>query len=156
MKKPIDSKFIRIVVILASSFIFQILTDRIGWKIALLFDYSMIDRDNIFMAVTVHHIIISALALLMMFILHRYKKIDFGIKPMYDRVSVKMSVVCCFCYLIYYIVWYTVVGFLLNAISGYNYELNTENVIGTLEFQLLISGTADELIFRAIPAALLV
>ena len=156
MNKIAKSKYIKIIVITAAVFLFQKLTDRIGWKTAFLFDVSGIDKDGTFFAVSVHHIIIAALALLAIFLLHRYKKLGFGIKPVYDSASAKITAVCCGGYLIYYVIWYAVIGFRLNAVSGYGYELNALNVIGTLCFQLLLSGTAEELIFRAIPVTLLI
>jgi membrane protease YdiL (CAAX protease family) len=52
---------------------------------------------------------------------------------------------------IYYSIWCIVLGFIANSITGYVYELNVQNVCGTLGFQLLLTGTAEELMFRALP-----
>ena len=37
----------------------------------------------------------------------------------------------------------------------YEYELNIANVFGTLGFQLLLSGTSEEILFRALPITVL-
>ena len=107
------------------------------------------------MAVSIHHIIIAVLTLIVIFLLHKYKDLDFRIKPETDGYSARITAVCCAAYLIYYIIWYIVFGFILNEVSGCGYELNAVNILGTLGFQLLLSGTAEELVFRALPVTLL-
>lgn len=44
-----------------------------------------------------------------------------------------------------------IIGYKLNAIAPYEYELNVTNVLGSLGFQLLLSGTSEEILFRALP-----
>lgn len=45
-------------------------------------------------------------------------------------------------------------GGFLNSIGVYDYKLNRWNVIGTLLFQLFLSGTSEEILFRSLPIAL--
>ena len=56
--------------------------------------------------------------------------------------------------LIYVLISY-VVGYSLNTIVPYAYELNVANVLGTLGFQLFLSGTSEEILFRAFPITVL-
>lgn len=42
-----------------------------------------------------------------------------------------------------------------NQIIQYDYPLNAKNVLGTLGFQLLLSGPSEEVLFRALPIGVL-
>lgn len=55
---------------------------------------------------------------------------------------------------VYMIISY-VIGYSFDLIRPYNYPLNGRNVAGTLAFQLFLSGPSDEILFRALPVALL-
>lgn len=46
-------------------------------------------------------------------------------------------------------------GYSIGTILPYEYELNVTNVLGTLGFQLLLSGTSEEILFRALPIVIL-
>ena len=64
------------------------------------------------------------------------------------------------------VLWFTVIvaayqfamWFLLDALSLFKpfaYPVNIRNVLGAMAFQLLLSGTSEELLFRAFPITLL-
>lgn len=139
------------VILIVVLFLYQEYVSRVGWKIALLFDYSAIDSDGTFLMVSVHHIVMVLISLGILHILHKRWNLDFKLKAKVDKTGIRCTVVYCAMMLLYYIVWYAVIGFLLDAIAEYNYELNAVNVLGTLSFQLLLSGTAEEPIFRGLP-----
>lgn len=135
-------------------FFLQSVFDRIGWRTASIFDYSIIDNDGLFMMVSVHHIVQAILALLVIFILYKTKGyVDFKLKPKFDIVGIKYTIFFCVATIIYYIIVY-IIGSKINSIGVYDYELNTANVVGTLGFQLLLSGTSEEILFRSLPIVL--
>lgn len=135
-------------------FFLQSIFSRIGWWIASIFDYSLIDNDGLFMMVSVHHIVQALFALLVIFILYKTKdNVGFKIKPKFDIVGIKYTMFFCVVIFIYYIIVY-IIGSKLNSIAVFDYELNIANVVGTLSFQLLLSGTSEEILFRSLPIVL--
>ena len=155
MRKTIRAKYAMLIIVTAAILLLQESMDRIGWEAARIFDYSAIDSDGIFMTVSVHHAVIAGFSLLVMLLLYKTKRFTFGLKPKIERTAVKYTVAYCIFIFVYYILWYVIIGFLLNGVNGVGYALTGRNVIGTLGFQLLLSGPAEELLFRALPVACL-
>ncbi|MDE7361171.1 MAG: CPBP family intramembrane metalloprotease [Oscillospiraceae bacterium] len=150
MNKIVKSKYLHMFILTAIIFLYQVIISKIGWKIATLFDYSSIDKDGIFMAVSVHHIFMLLISLGIMYVLYKTKKLDFKLKPKADKIGMKYTILYCTAVLIYFIFVY-IIGIITNSVGGFGYEVNTINVIGTLGFQLFLSGTAEEMLFRALP-----
>ncbi len=131
-------------------FIFQQMASKIGGVSANLFDYSSIDKDNTFLWITVHHAVQMVLAIIAIFIIHKKLSLNFGLKIRVDKTGIKYIVIFSFAIIGYVMISY-LVSYAGHRIASYSYELNARNVIGTLGFQLLLSGTSEELLFRALP-----
>lgn len=158
MEKNIQSrkKYLIAAVSVVVLFALQYLFSWLGGYISRLFDYSSIDRDGLFMQVSVHHIVQMACALIVIFLLNRLAKTgEFKLRPVYDPKGIKYTVIFCAVLLLYYLVVY-IAGYFTHTISTYDYELNSTNVIGTLGFQLLLSGPSEEIVFRSLPVAFLI
>lgn len=142
-------------ILIVALFGVQLLFSRFGFFISQLFDYSSIDPDDLFFAVSVHHIIQMLCALTLIFIIWKVKRIEgFNLKPRLDTKGIKDTVIFCAAIIVYYLVVY-IAGSLSDTINTYGYELNPTNVIGTLGFQLLLSGPSEEILFRSLPITLL-
>lgn len=150
MRKEVVSRTLQSAFLIVFVFIWQRISSDIGWDFASLFDYSSIDKDGTFMMVSVHHILMSLLTLGLLYILHKWKKIDFKINFKADAYGARFTCIYCAACFIYSIFWYGIFGFVLNSITHYGYELSAINILGTLGFQLFLSGT-EELMFRALP-----
>ena len=150
MKKSVTVKYLYSMSLIAFVFMYQKYTSEISWKIASLFDYSSVDNDGTFMMVSVHHIIMTLITLGILYIFYRWKNIDFKINFKADGNGIKYTLIYCAACLVYFILWYVVFGFMSDSVAVYDYEINTKNVLGTLGFQLFLSGT-EELMFRALP-----
>ena len=131
-------------------FIIQTFASKIGGYIAKLFDYSIIDSDNTFMNISVHHIVQMLIALLVIFIIHKTRKLNFNLKPKFSKTGILYTAIFSFVILIYVLISY-IIGYSNSAIAPYGYDLNAVNILGTLGFQLLLSGTSEEILFRALP-----
>lgn len=131
-------------------FVFQQMASKIGGFAANLFDYRSIDKDNTFLWITVHHAVQMALTIIVISIIHKKHSLNFGLEIKADKTGIKYIVVFSFAMIGYVIVSY-LVGYANNSIALYSYELNARNVIGTIAFQLFLSGTSEELLFRALP-----
>ena len=135
-------------------FLFQSFASKIAGIIAGAFDYSGFDRNNLFMYISIHHIIQMSIALIFIFIFLHFKKVDFYLRPKVDKYGIIACLIFTVVILIYVILSYTI-GYKLNIISPYSYELNFINVFGTLAFQLFLSGLSEEILFRALPIIIL-
>lgn len=143
-------------VLLAAIVLFAVQTvfALLGVRIANLFSYWSFDPDGAFAWISVHHIVQGALALVLMGILALAFRLDFKLGLGDKRAGMRI------------VLWYTVIlaAFELvrwfggNALSDpnlFDYPVNPRNVLGVLGFQLLLSGTSEELLFRALPVTLL-
>lgn len=140
-------KILSIIILL---FIIQTFASKIGGYVAKLFDYSIIDSDNTFMNISVHHIVQMLIALLVIFIIHKTRKLNFNLKPKFSKTGILYTSIFSFVILIYVLISY-IIGYSNSAIAPYGYDLNAVNILGTLGFQLLLSGTSEEILFRALP-----
>ncbi len=140
-------------VITAVIFIIQYVFSFIGGHISGLFDYSVIDSDDLFMRISVHHIVQMLCAVMLIIILNRSCKIKgFKLQPEFDAKGLKYTVIFCSVIAVYYLTIY-IIGSITDTINVYDYELNKINITGHLAFQLLISGPSEEILFRALPIA---
>ena len=148
-------KYLIVAIIFVALFAIQFLFSRLGWYIAGLFDCSSLDRENLFAQVSIHHIVQALCGLAAIFLLYKLKKIEgFKLRPEYDAKGVKYTMVFCVILGLYYLIVY-IVGRFTHTINIYDYELNHVNVIGTLGFQLFLSGPSEEILFRSLPITLL-
>ena len=131
-------------------FIIQTFASKIGGYIAKLFDYTIIDSDNTFMNISVHHIVQMLIVLLVILIIHKTRKLNFTLKPKFSKTGILYTAIFSFVILIYVLISY-IIGYSNSAIAPYGYDLNAVNILGTLGFQLLLSGTSEEILFRALP-----
>ncbi len=131
-------------------FVFQQTASKLGGFSANLFDYSSVDKDNTFLWISVHHVVQMLLAAAAIFVIRKKLGWDFGLKIKADKTGLKYIAVFSSAMTAYVVVSY-LVGYAGNRIEPYSYELNATNVVGTIGFQLLLSGTSEELLFRALP-----
>jgi len=154
MKNIKIKKTIYIVLVVLGLFIVQTIASKLGGFIADLFQYAAIDKDGTFMSVSVHHIIQMIVALVLIFVISKKNDLEFWLIPRLDKSGILYTIIFAIVILIYVLISY-VVGYSLNTIVPYEYELNISNVLGTLGFQLFLSGTSEEILFRALPITVL-
>lgn len=135
-------------------FIFQQLSSIAGGRIADALNSRAIDPDNVFMWLFIHHLAQTAFSLVVIAILSRALHIDFRIKPSIDAGGARMLLKFCAAMCVYAVLYY-VIGYKLGMLIPFGYESSARNIVGMLSFQLLMSGPAEELLFRAIPITLL-
>lgn len=138
----------------AGLFVFQSVASKTGSLVAGLFDYSAVDKDGVFMRITVHHVVQMLIALAAVIVTAKLKKADFYIRPKFSKTGICYAAVFSVAIAIYALASYAV-GYRLNRIAPYEYELSPLNIAGSLGFQLLLSGTSEEILFRAFPITIL-
>lgn len=154
MKNIKIKKTVYIVFVIVGLFIVQTFASKLGGFIADLFQYAVIDKDDTFMSISVHHIIQMIVALVLIFVISKKSDLEFWLKPRLNKSGILYTTIFAIVILIYVLISY-VVGYSLNTIVPYAYELNVANVLGTFGFQLFLSGTSEEILFRAFPITVL-
>jgi len=154
MEKIKTKKTIYILLAILGLFAFQSFASKLGGFVADFFQYKVIDKDGTFMSVSVHHIVQMIVALVLIFVISKKSNLDFGLIPRLNKSGILYTAIFAIIILIYVLISY-VVGYSLDTIAPYEYELNISNVLGTLGFQLFLSGTSEEILFRALPITVL-
>jgi len=135
-------------------FIIQQLASKIGGLVAKLFSYQRIDPHNLFAFIFIHHIVILIIALLIIYFTKELFDISYGFKLGNIEVGIKHVRIFSIIILIYVVINH-LIGYHFGFIKPISFSLNMKNILGTLSFQLFLSGPAEELLFRAIPISLL-
>ncbi|HHV99861.1 MAG TPA: CPBP family intramembrane metalloprotease [Clostridiaceae bacterium] len=135
--------------------IFQKVLGFAGSDIADMFSFEKIDPYKAFAWNFVHHITILLLALFAILILNKLFKLNFGFGLGDSKTGTKFVAI----YTAIFAGVTLVVHVLMmvnNSLPVYAFPLNKRNIIGTLCFQLFLSGPAEEVLYRALPIATLV
>ncbi|HHV63536.1 MAG TPA: CPBP family intramembrane metalloprotease [Peptococcaceae bacterium] len=136
-------------------FLVQVLVGKSGWVIADLFSYDSFDPDHLFARLSVHHIVQMLIALAVIAVLNRLIKADFGFQLGDGKKGLRyfliFTAVIAVIALIYHILMYV-----FGQALAYDFSLSQKNVLGTLGFQLFLSGTSEEILYRALPVTVLV
>ena len=130
--------------------VFQKMLGKVGRIVADLLDYERFDPYKAFAWVSVHHITEMLITLAVLMILSKLLKANFGFSlgdrkkgtkyiVVYTAVFVGVALVC------------HVLMLINNTLPVYDFPLNKYNILGTLGFQLLLSGPAEEILYRALP-----
>ncbi|NLY96551.1 MAG: CPBP family intramembrane metalloprotease [Clostridiaceae bacterium] len=143
-----------IVIAIFSVFLYQQFCSKIGTLVANVFDYNTIDKYNVFAWISIHHIVQTLFALVPIAILSKTYNMDFGFKSGNKKIGLKYVRIFTMAMLAY-ITIISVIGYFSNQIMQYDYPLTCANVIGSLSFQLFLSGPSEEILFRALPISII-
>jgi membrane protease YdiL (CAAX protease family) len=149
------NKPLRVIIAVIVLLIVQEFAGKAGGAIADAFSYQKIDPDNAFAWQSVHHIVLLIIGVAVIAVLSRLLKDNFGFQLGDRKKGVHyfaiFTAVLAIISLAFHLRLYT---------SGqsltYDFALNKRNVLGTLGFQLLLSGPAEEILFRALPVTVLI
>lgn len=156
-KPPVEmtpARIIGIVFSILGIFAFQQFASKVGAIVADPLDYGAIDPYGAFMANCVHHVIQALIALVLILLLAKLLRIDFGFRAGEVRLGLKLVGIMSAVLFVYMIVSY-IIGYAFDLIAPYGYPLTARNITGTLAFQLFLSGPSEEILFRALPIAFL-
>lgn len=151
LKRKSMAVFIVAIVVI---FIFQTIASKLGGLIARNTNYSTIDSYNIFAFISIHHIVQMLIALAAILFIKKALKLQFNLKSRYSKIGIKYTMFFTAAILIYVLASYSI-GYKLGTVNFYDYPLSVTNVVGTLGFQLLLSGPSEEILFRALPITIL-
>ena len=127
---------------------------QLSIRIADMFNYRTIDPSGAFAWISVHHVAQGLLTLLVMAVLTLLFGLDFKLGLGDRRLGLRLALIVTVVLMVYQLL----MALLLHALGIYKafpHAANTRNVLGALGFQLFLSGTSEELLFRAFPIVLL-
>ena len=133
----------------------QELTGKAGNAVANLFTYRMFDPDDVFAWQSVHHIVLILIGLAAILVLRRPLNDRFGFQVGDKKKGMRYVVIFTAVLTVVSLAYHVYLYFSGQPLS-YDFALNPRNVLGTLGFQLLLSGTAEEILYRALPITVLV
>lgn len=143
----------------AAYIIFMLLVQEtatlVGNTISHLFSYSRIDPYKVFMPKVVHHIVQMLFALLIIIFIKIKFKQDFGFKPGNVKTGFRYTGILTLVLAVFITIQNI---YFYSAIPNikYGYPLSAKNIIGSLAFQLFLSGPSEEILFRALPITLFI
>ncbi len=135
--------------------------NMLSFDAAYLFypSFAQFDPDNVFIVLTIHHICQAVIALLIICVVSRILKLsmrEFGFNLEQFKFSLKAV-------LIFVGIWSVIqagVGLMMitvfKAPASFGFPLNTRNYIGYFLFEILLSGTSEEIMFRALVISLMI
>ena len=126
-----------------------------GSAFADMFSFEKIDPYKAFAWNFVHHITMLILTLFVILILKKLFSLNFGFglgdsKTGTKFVAIYTAIIAGVSLVVHILMMVN------NSLPVYAYPLNKSNIIGTLCFQLFLTGPAEELLYRALPITTLV
>jgi membrane protease YdiL (CAAX protease family) len=132
----------------------QIILGKAGHLIADLIPYQSIDPFDCFAEISIHHAVELLIALALILMLSKLLILDFYFRLGDKEKGIKYLTVFTAVFAVITIAQHAFMA-LNNQLPVYMFPLDGRNIIGTLGFQLLLSGPAEEVVFRALPIILL-
>lgn len=143
------------IIILVLLLFMQRLLGKAGYLIADLVPYQQIDPFNSFAEISIHHAVLLIIGLLIILVLSKLLNLDFYFQIGDKKKGIRYLTIFTVTFVVISVVQHTLMT-LNNQLPVYTFPLDVRNVIGTLGFQLLLSGPAEEIVYRALPIILLI
>jgi membrane protease YdiL (CAAX protease family) len=136
-------------------FFVQVLVGKSGWIVADLFSYDLFDPDHLFALLSVHHIAQMLIALAVIAVLSQLIKVDFGFRLGDSRNGLRYFLIFTGIIAAIALIYHILLYYFDQALT-FDFPLTKKNVLGTLGFQLFLSGTSEEILYRALPVTVFV
>ncbi len=137
-----------------SLLVMQILLGKAGHLVADLIPYQHIDPFNSFAEVSIHHVVQLIIAMSIILVLSKLLNLNFYFQLGDKKCGIKSLIIFTVVFAVISIAQHTFMA-LSNQLPVYAFPLDGRNIVGTLGFQLLLSGPSEEVVFRALPIILL-
>jgi len=134
--------------------VFQVFAGKVGNFTAGLFSYEQFDVYDIYARVSVHHFVQMIIALAVIAVFSKLLNVDFNFSLGNRKTGIKYLEVFTVVFILVACIIHTLM-YINKQLPTYDFPLNINNIAGTLGFQLLLSGTSEEILFRALPVTVL-
>lgn len=149
MKKNV-MYILKILLFIVAMLLIQEFASYGGTFMGKLFSIRAIDPYNVFVRKYIHHTVQMFLALFLLIIMKYITKKPMGFAWINQKTG--LTYVTIFAFLIGVVL--LIITFRTYRIAStirFSYPLTTKNMIGSLSFQLFMSGPSEEILFRALP-----
>jgi len=142
--------------VLAFIFLFfvQVVSCKLGSFISGMISCQKIDPYNIFARQSIHHVILMIVGLIIILVLSKKLQADFYFSLGDTGCGIKCLAVFSAAFVVISLAVHMLMLF-FGQLPQYKFPIVKRNVLGTLGFQLLLSGPAEEIVFRALPVTVL-
>ena len=135
--------------------VLQILLGKAGHLIAALIPYQQIDPFNSFAEISIHHAVQLLIAMSIILVLSKLLNLNFYFQLGDKKEGIKYLTIFAAVFAVISVVQHTFMA-VNNQLPVYAFPLDERNIIGTLAFQLILSGSVEEVVFRALPITILI
>ncbi len=135
--------------------VIQVLMGKAGYLIAALVPYQQIDPFNSFAEISIHHAVQFLIAALIILALRKILNLNFYFQLGDKKKGIKYFTIFTAAFVVISIAQHIYLA-VNNQLPVYAFPLDKRNVVGTLAFQLLLSGPVEEVVFRALPITILI
>lgn len=132
----------------------QVLLGKGGHAIAGMIPYQNMDAFDSFAEISIHHVFQLILAMSIALVLGKRLGLDFSFHLGDTKKGMWYLTVFTGVFVLISVAQHTLMA-MSNQLPVYAFPLNERYVLGTLGFQLLLSGPAEEVVFRALLITLL-
>ncbi len=154
LKKLKNNTIICGIIVFGLLLVGQIFLGKAGHFFANRVKYRQIDPYDIFARISIHHAVQMIIAIVIIVVLSRLLKIHFYFQLGDVKKGVKYLTLFTAAFIVISIAQH-ILMYVNNRLPNYAFPLDGRNVIGTLGFQLFLSGPAEEVVFRALPITML-
>ncbi len=154
MKRPEYNRTLLGIIAFILLLVMQILLGKTGHLIAALIPYQQIDPFNSFADISIHHAVQLIIAMSIILVLSKLLNLNFYFQLGDKKKGIKYLTMFTAAFAVISVAQHAYMS-VNNQLPVYTFPLDERNIIGTLGFQLLLSGSAEEVVFRALPIILL-
>lgn len=155
MEKPKHNKKLFGVIVFVLLLVVQIFLGKAGHFFANMFSYQHIDPYDIFVGISIHHAIQMIITLIAIILLSKLLHIDFYFKIGDVSKGIKYLALFTAAFAVISVAVH-ILMYVNNQLPMYDFPLERRNILGTLGFQLFLSGPSEEIVFRAFPITMLI
>ncbi|HHU49244.1 MAG TPA: CPBP family intramembrane metalloprotease [Clostridiales bacterium] len=151
-------KSIRVLYGMITFVLLLVMQELLVWAarlIANLIPYQGIDPYDCFAGISIQQAIILIIALLIILVLGKQMNLNFYYQLGDKKRGIKYLTIFTAVFVVISILQHTYMT-LTNQLPVYTFPLDGRNIIGTLGFNLLLTGPTEESLFRALPIILLI
>jgi len=155
MKKLKHNRILYGIITLFILLLVQIFLGKAGHFFANMISCRQIDPYGVFVGISIHHAVQMTIALIVIVMLSKLLKIDFYFKLGDVRKGTKYFALFTTVFIVISIALH-ILMYAYHQLPTYSYPLDGRNILGTLGFQLFLSGPSEEIVFRALPITMLI
>lgn len=155
MKKLDHSKIPCSIIVYILLLVVQIFLGKAGHFFSNMIPYQHIDPYDIFAGISIHHAGQMIITIVIIAVLSKLLKVGFYFQLGDVRKGVKYLALFATVFAVISIALH-ILMYVNNQLPNYAFPLDRRNIIGTLGFQLFLSGPSEEVVFRALPITMLI